>query len=98
MVAPRVGLTASGQGGRFIEFDKLRSLPEMMRVSDLNRRKIQVISMDRDACVPAPADWVQTNNWVRPWLIGNHPVLLVKPVENGAWENIYRKRGRKSDL
>ncbi len=90
--AAAVGLTASGWSGRFIEFDNLRSHPERMRVSDLNRHNIQVASIDRDASTPSPADWVKTNNWVRPWLLGNHAVLLVQPAENGTWENIYRKR------
>ncbi len=96
--AAAVGLTASGWCGRFIEFDNLRSHPGRMRVSDLNRHNIQVASIDRDASVPAPADWVRTNDWVRPWLLGNHAVLLVQPAENGSWENIYWKRSHSKPV
>jgi len=36
-------------GGRFIEFGRLRDFPERVRVSDLERSGIAIVSIDRDA-------------------------------------------------
>jgi hypothetical protein len=92
--AAAVGLTVDGWSGRFIEFGNLRKLPEEVLVAELNHMGIKVVSMERDAAVPAPNDTVTTNGWLRPRLLGNLPVLLVSPQENGQWQNIYRKRGK----
>ena len=61
-------------------------------VAELNATGIEVLSMDRDAAVPAPSDTVNTNGWLRPRLIGYRPVLLVSPIGKGQWKNIYWKR------
>jgi len=87
-----VGLTISGWSGRFIEFGDLRNLPEAVSVAKLNDMGIEVVSMERDATVPAPDDLVFTNGWLRPRLVGYFPTLFVSPRGNGQWENIYRKR------
>ena len=94
--AAAVGLTASGWSGRFIEWGDLRRLPRQMSVADLQRHSIEVMSVDRDAAVPAAADRVDTRNWARPRLIGNRPVLLVKPSGPGMWENIGEKRKKRT--
>lgn len=93
--AAAVGLTVSGWSGRFIEYGRLRELPERMSVSDLTRLGIEVISVDRDARVPAPDDTVITHHWVRPRLFGGRPVLMVSPAGDGVWENTGRKRRKK---
>jgi hypothetical protein len=90
--AAAVGLTAAGWCGRFIEFGLLREYPHMVRVKDLEAHRIAVVSVDRDAAVPGPADMVLTNRWVRPRLMGGRPVLLVRGAGRGAWENIGAKR------
>jgi hypothetical protein len=90
--AAAVGLTAYGWSGRFIEFGNLRNLPDEVLVSKLNNMGIEVVSMERDAGVPAPPDTVITNGWLRPRLLGKFPVLLVSPEEKGRWQNIYHKR------
>jgi hypothetical protein len=95
--AAAVGLTICGWSGRFIERGHLRDLAEEVSVAELNRMDIGVVSMDRDARVPAPADRVRGNGWLRPRLLGHRPVLLVSPLENGRWETIDRKRAPKSD-
>lgn len=87
-----VGLTVSGWSGRFIEFGDLRNLPEAVTVAKLNDMGIEVVSMERDARVPAPDDLVFTNGWLRPRLVGYLPALFVRPQGNGQWENIYQKR------
>jgi hypothetical protein len=93
--AAAVGLTASGWAGRYIEYQNLRNFPAIVTVSDLTARQIQVISADRDARIPAPNDQVITNGWVRPLLLGHHPVLFVNPGNDGEWIAIHTKRNKK---
>jgi len=96
--AAAVGLTAAGWCGRFIEFGRLRELPDRMTVNQLEALGILVISLDQDASVPNPAEVVITNGWVRPRMLGHKPVLPVLPAassEKGVWENIGRRRHRK---
>ncbi|MFZ7125647.1 MAG: hypothetical protein ACOWWM_05775 [Desulfobacterales bacterium] len=90
--AAAVGLTASGWSGRYIELGDLRSSPEIMAVSEIREKRIEVVSEDRDAQLPAPQDRVLTNQWLRPRLLGHRPVLLVRRKCDGVWENVYGKR------
>ena len=92
--AAAVGLTASGWSGRFIEYGKLRKLSDPIRVLELERSNIVVVSNDRDARVPAPEDIVHTNGWLRPRLWGKQAVLLVTPKEEGVWESIGERRNK----
>jgi hypothetical protein len=93
--AAAVGLTAAGWYGRFIEFGLLRQLPSEVRVDELEAQGIRVMSMDRDATVPRPADRVLTKNWVRPRLMAGQPVLTVVQQAPGIWEAMGGRRGRK---
>ncbi|OIP95908.1 MAG: hypothetical protein AUK55_06050 [Syntrophobacteraceae bacterium CG2_30_61_12] len=90
--AAAVGLTAHGWSGRFIEFGKLRDLPERVRVSELERLNILAVSLDRDGQVPAPEDLVHTKGWLRPRLWGNRPILPIIPRGNSVWESLGEKR------
>ena len=90
--AASVGLTASGWSGRFIELNNLRNYPEKIKVFELRNNGIEVVSMNRDAKVPAPDDWVFTNGWIRPRLLGNRPIFFVYPKDEGQWENMCSKR------
>ena len=96
--AAAVGLTAHGWSGRFIEFGKLRELPEKIPISELERLNILAVSLDRDGQVPAPGDLVHTKGWLRPRLWGNRPILPVIPRENGIWESLGGKRGNGKKL
>jgi hypothetical protein len=62
----------------------------------LMSRGIQVVSIDRDAKVPAPEEMVLTNRWVRPCLLSGRPVLMVRPKAEGLWENIGEKRVKQT--
>ena len=95
--AAAVGLTVSGWSGRFIEFGNLRSLPDGVLVSELNQMGVEVLSMERDAKVPAPNNTVITNGWLRPRLIGHQPVVFVGPQAKGLWKNIYGKRRQRNN-
>jgi hypothetical protein len=90
--AAAVGLTADGWSGRFIEFRKLRSVPDKVRVSELESLDIFTVSLDRDSRVPAPEDIVITKGWLRPRLWGNRAILALMPRDNGVWESLGEKR------
>jgi tRNA(Ile2) C34 agmatinyltransferase TiaS len=92
--AAAVGLTASGWSGRFIEYGRLREFSDPVRVLELERSNIVVVSDDRDARVPAPGDMVYTKGWLRPRLWGKRAVLLVTPKSEGVWESIGERRNK----
>ena len=94
--AAAVGLTAHGWGGRFIEFGRLRDFPEKVFVSDLERSGIMVVSIDREAEIPAPEDVVDTKGWLRPRLWGGKPGLPVTSRGKNLWEALGEKRGKKN--
>jgi hypothetical protein len=94
--AAAVGLTASGWRGRFIEFARLRELPGVVTVAELEERGMSVVSMDRDAVSPRPHDRVDTKGWLRPRLLGHRAVVPVLPSGNGLWYTFLEKRSRKS--
>jgi tRNA(Ile2) C34 agmatinyltransferase TiaS len=95
--AAAVGLTASGWSGRFIEYGRLRDFPEHLQVKELEDLNIQVISMDRDAKIPAPEDRVYTKGWLRPRLLGSRAVLIVAPKSDKEWESVGEKRSHKKE-
>jgi len=86
-----VGLTLYGWSGRFIEFNGLRAFGRIVRVADLESRGIRVLSIDRNALVPGPEDTVDTQDWLRPRLWGDHPVLPVEATGPGTWRSIGAK-------
>ena len=86
--AAGVGLTASGWSGRFIEFKGLRDFPGMVRVAELERAGMVVVSVDRDAPVPGPEDRVDTKGWLRPRLWGGHPTLPVLAAGKNLWHMV----------
>jgi hypothetical protein len=93
--AAAVGLTAHGWAGRFIEFGRLRDFSEKVLVSGLERTGIMVVSIDREAEIPAPEDVVDTKGWLRPRLWGGKAGLPVTSKGKKLWEVLGQKRGRK---
>ncbi len=96
--AAAVGLTAHGWSGRFIEYGKLRHIPNKVSVADLEKHNINVVSLDRDGQCPAPGDFVNTKGWLRPRLWGKEAVLPVIPIEPGMWESLGEKRRKNADI
>lgn len=92
--AAGVGLTAYGWSGRFIEYGGLRDFPPVVPVGRLEEGGIGVISLDRDAQVPAPEDMVETSGWLRPRLLGGKAVLMVRAKGAHLWESTGRKRAK----
>jgi tRNA(Ile2) C34 agmatinyltransferase TiaS len=87
--AAGVGLTAAGWSGRLIEYrcayGHLRDIPEPATVADIERLGITVVSLDRDAPVPLPAQLVEAAGWLRPRLWAGRPVLPVQRGEEDRW-------------
>jgi hypothetical protein len=95
--AAAVGLTASGWNGRFIEYRGLRNFSDVVSVADLERSDMVVVSIDRDARVPAPEDVVHTKGWLRSRLWGSRAVVMVAPIGEGVWKSVGEKRKDRSD-
>ncbi len=93
--AAGVGLTLYGWSGRFIEFGGLREFDDEVTVSALESKGIQVLSIDRNALVPGPADIVNTQGWLRPRLWGFKPILPVQRVAEGRWRAVGAKNKKK---
>ncbi|MGO8684187.1 MAG: hypothetical protein ACLQUT_06365 [Thermoleophilia bacterium] len=87
--AAGVGLTVDGWNGRFIEYrcayGLLRDVPDPIAVADLERIGITVVSLDRDAPVPLPGEFVHTADWLRPRLWAGRPVLPVQRDGVTGW-------------
>jgi len=94
--AAAVGLTASGWSGRFIEYERLRDLPPIVTIGELETRGIRVISMDRDGVIPRFGDRVDTKGWLRPRLLGHRAVVPVLPSGDGLWYTLWEKRSKRS--
>lgn len=90
--AAGVGLTLTGWSGRFIEFNGLRQVDHRVSVRELEAMGIRVLSIDRDALVPGPADLVDTRGWLRPRLWGGGAVLPVETSGPGCWRSINTKQ------
>jgi len=93
--AAAVGLTASGWSGRFIEFGRLRDIPDMVRVEELELHGMQVVPMDRDGRAPGAGDRVYTKGWLRPRLLGHKAVIAVEPTGPGIWRTLWKKRRKE---
>ena len=89
--AAAIGLTAYGWCGRFIQFANLRSFEDTVRVADLENVGVRVLSVDRNATVPAPGDSVFTYGWLRPQLWSQAPVLPVQGNGDGSWVTAHKK-------
>ncbi|MHB8111580.1 MAG: hypothetical protein ACYDHW_16275 [Syntrophorhabdaceae bacterium] len=94
--AAAIGLTAYGWSGRLIEYNGLRDLPHKVSVNTLQASGIKVISLDRDAAVPAPDDIVDTSGWLRPRLLGGQAILGLMPNGPHSWESTGKKRDKKT--
>jgi hypothetical protein len=75
----------------------LRDFPERVRVSDLERSGITVVSIDRDARFPALEDFIDTKGWLRPRLWGGKPILPVIPRDSNLWETVEDRIRKKRE-
>jgi len=89
-----VGLTAEGWSGRLLEFGRLRSFPRAVSVGELMAAGILPVSISPDAERPAPTDWVDSHDWLRPRLMGGRAVLPVEKIGDGLWNTVANKKDR----
>lgn len=88
-----VGLTLSGWSGRFIEFNGLRDVAQVVTVAELEAKGIKVLSIDRNAPAAGHDDLVDTRGWLRPRLWAGVPVLPVTSGGQGSWLSVGEKNG-----
>lgn len=69
-----VGLTSTGDSGRFVEFGRIREYGESVDVSTLRDDGIAVVTDTGDA---VGSGSLATRGWVRPELRGGEPTLVV---------------------
>ncbi len=93
-----VGLSHYGWSGRFVEFGRLRDLPDKVRVSEIEAIGIRVLPMERDAMVPSGTDVVDTGGWLRPRCWGGQPILPVRSIGNEHWQVLGKKKHPKNDV
>jgi tRNA(Ile2) C34 agmatinyltransferase TiaS len=85
-----VGLTAYGWSGRFLEYGRLRDLPDPIRVDDLVALGIVPVALDQNASVPASDALIVTNGWLSPRLWGGRAVVPIWK-EDGCWIALGKK-------
>jgi hypothetical protein len=71
-----------------MEFGQLRPFERMVQVAALRQAGIQTVSIDADAAVPAPSDWVDTRDYLRPNLLGGEAVLPLRRIGEDRWESV----------
>lgn len=85
--AAALGLTAAGWSGRWLEREGgLRAVERALTVAELTAAGIVTLSLETDAEVPKPEDYVDTHGWLRPQLLGGRAVLPLRRVTEGGWE------------
>ncbi len=92
--AAAVGLTALGRCGRFIEYGRLREMPDPVEISALEALGIMVVSIDRQAPLPSPSDMVTFRGWLRPRLWAGRPILPVQKDPQGGWLCVGGKKSK----
>ncbi len=63
----------------------LRELPDPVPVADLEAIGVSLLAVDRDGPVPAGAEVVRHDGWLRPRLWAGVPVLPVQRDGAGGW-------------
>jgi len=89
-----IGLTAAGWSGRWLEWrGALRAAERALTVTQLAELGIGVVSIETDAEVPKPDEWVDTKDWLRPQLLGGRAMLPLRRAAGGeGWETVGVKK------
>ncbi|MFY9397418.1 MAG: hypothetical protein WAR22_03555 [Desulfomonilia bacterium] len=95
--AAAAGLCAYGRSGRFIEYGRLRDIPSVVSVSELEAKGIMVISVDRDATALGPHDMIDTQGWLRPRLWDGGALLPVRRNDGQGWKPLLAGKNRKKE-
>jgi hypothetical protein len=90
--AAAVGLTARGWSGRWLELGGLRRVERAVQARELRASGIILVSLETDAEVPGPDDWVDTHGWLRPQLVAGVAALPLRRLDIGMWEAVGVKK------
>jgi hypothetical protein len=76
-----VGLSAYGWSGRFLEYGRLRRLPDPISVAALEQVGIEAVAIDEQARALDPDALIHTGGWLSPRLWGGRAVAPVEEKE-----------------
>ena len=86
--AAAVGLTHSGQCGRFVELTgkkRLREFDENVKAGELRENGIELLSVNRQAEFPLDDDIIETDGWLRPRLWNGGAIVPVHQIDEKRW-------------
>jgi hypothetical protein len=90
-----VGLRGSGNGGRYVQLRNIKKLEGLITVETILSQTDIVSVIDENNCPVNSKEIVDSNNWIRPNVIGGKPVLrlrLRKDNQNQRiWETVEQK-------
>lgn len=78
-----VGLSAYGWSGRFLEYGRLRRLPDPISVAALAEAGIEAVAIDKKAQALDPRALIHTGGWLSPRLWGGRAVAPIEEKEDG---------------
>ena len=92
-----VGLRGSGTDGRFIELRGIRQVGGVLSVRELKERTDVACVSGSDLVELAEDHVVDTQDWLRPRLIGHQAVLVVEPHRQlpGSWISVDKRNTRR---
>ena len=92
-----VGLRGSGDDGRFIELRGIRQVSGVLSVREIKEKTDLAHVRSSDMVELADDSTVDTQDWLRPRLIGHQAVLVVEPHPEltGGWITVDRRNRRR---
>ena len=93
-----VGLRRSGNDGRFIELRGIRQVSGFLSVREIKEKTDVACVRSADLVELAEEYEIDTQDWLRPRLIGHQAILIVEPHPElaGGWISIDRRNSRHS--
>jgi hypothetical protein len=77
-----------------LEFGRVRTVERVVEARELTSRGLRLVSLETDAETPKPSDFIDTHGWLRPQLVAGEAVILLRRVEENAWEIFARKEAK----
>jgi hypothetical protein len=88
-----IGLRSSGNDGRFLALQGIRSLGGVVSVSDLLQYTAILTVESQNGSLLADHELVDTQDWIRPVLRRGQPVLVVERNGGPYWCSVEKKKG-----
>jgi hypothetical protein len=97
-----VGLRAGGNDGRLVELRGIKEISGHISVAELKSRTDIVTVRDSAGHELAGTELIESQDWIRPTLVGHQAILRVRPVENSQnpviWQQIEQKHRSKEKV